>query len=145
MSVAPNHPIRPTPGRIAAIVACGPAIGTAALFLTQAILKPPPELPTGDVLPTALFLLGFGYMFGLLAAALSAAGYSHFYRHCTTRWRQFFICLAIGAVSGGIGVLLPMWMFAGSMLYEPGFMALSAIAGAVALPLAAMPFSKVAR
>ena len=139
--MTPTNPIRPGWGRVAAILALGPPIGTAALFLAQSIIDQPPPFVASELLSAALFLLSFGYLFGLLPAASGALAYSHFYSRLTTRWRQFFACVGIGAVSGGIGVLLPVWVFAGSIIYEPQFMALSAIAGAVALPLTAMPLS----
>lgn len=142
MTTIPLAPIRPGPGRIAAIALLGPMVGTA-IVVGLPILIDPPAPPglfgDGEILPV---ILTFGYMFGILPASLAAFVYSRAAPQRVGFWWRLVGCVFIGAFCGAFGVLPPIWLFAGEVVLDAAFMLLSALAGAVALPLTALPFSR---
>jgi len=132
-------PVRPSSGRIAAIALLGPLVGTVMVFFLPVLLDPPSVDPA-SALEFLWMLVGFGYLFGLVPAALSATVYFWAAPAFSTSWRRVLGCALIGAACGGLGVLLPIWVFAGDLVIEPPFMLLAAAAGAAALPVTALSF-----
>ena len=140
MSIAPAIPIRPGKGRIAAIALLGPLVGTVVVFAYLSLVNAPGEISQ----PASVmfgFLLFYGYMFGLIPSIIAAAAYAFAYPRLFSRWRQLLACLVIGALSGAIGVWLTISIFANAFVLEPVFMAVAALAGAIALPVTALAFS----
>lgn len=143
MSTAPDHPIRPSRGRIAAIAFLGPVVGTLAVYLLPFVFDPPAGGPS-EAGAMVVLLFVFGYLFGILPSGLAALLYFRAAPQLATFWWRLIGCIFIGAFCGAVGVLLPIWIFARAFVFEPSFMALAAIAGAFALPLTALPFSRPA-
>ncbi len=139
--MTPDTPMRPSTGRIVAIALLGPLVGTLAVFLLPYIIDPPAGGPSeSGAMITMLFI--FGYMFGILPSSMAAFVYWLAAPRLTTFWVRLFACILIGALCGAFGVLPPIWIFAGGFVLELSFMPLAAIAGAVALPLLALPYRK---
>lgn len=141
MSMTPDTPIRPGAGRILAIALLGPLVGTTIIVLVSFIIEPPPEnlLGGGEMV---ILLAAFGYLFGILPSSLAAFLYARTAPRLTTIWRRLVGCIFIGFFCGALGVLAPVWIMARDFVFEPSFMLLSGIAGAIALPLTALPFAR---
>lgn len=142
--MAPDIPRRPGRGRIAAIALLGPPFGTAIVVLVAFIADPPPVDLFSDGGEMVSLLIGFGYFFGILPSVLAALLYSCATPQLATFWWRLLGCVFIGGFSGMFGVLVPVWIMARDFVFEPSFMLLAAMAGAVALPLTALPFSRPA-
>jgi hypothetical protein len=143
VTTIPPAPIRPGPGRIAAIILLGPMIGTIAVFTAPILFDPPP----GDLFSGPEFfvaIMSFGYMFGILPSSLAAFAYARAAPQLIGFWLRLVGCVFIGAFCGAFGVLPPIWLFAGEFTFDLSFMMLSAGAGAVALPVIALPFGRAA-
>jgi len=134
-----NSKGRPSGGRVAAIAFLGPLVGTLAIFLLPFIIDPPAGGPSEPAAMVTLLFV-FGYMFGILPSALAAFVYFLASPRLTSFWWRLPACVIIGAFCGALGVILPISIFAREIILDPAFMALSAIAGAFALPLTALPF-----
>lgn len=127
--------------RIFIIIAFGPVVGTLVVFSLPYIIDPPAGGPSDSgAMITMLFI--FGYMFGILPSSMAAFVYWLAAPRLTTFWGRLVACIVIGALCGAFGVLPPIWFFAGGFVLELSFMPLAAIAGAVALPLLALPYRK---
>ncbi len=138
--MTPETPIRPSTGRVVAIALIGPLVGTLAVFLLPFIIDPPAGGPS-EPFAMAVLLFVFGYMFGILPSSMAAFVYWLAAPRLTTFWVRLFACILIGALCGAFGVLPPIWIFAGGFVLELSFMPLAAIAGVVAHPLLALPYS----
>jgi len=141
VTTIPPAPARPGPGRLAAIALLGPLVGTAIVVGLSVLSDPPaPGLfGDGELLPV---IVTFGYMLGILPSSLAAFVYSRAAPQLVGFWWRLVGCIFIGACCGAFGVLPPVWLFAGAFVFDAAFMLLSALAGAVALPLTALPFSR---
>ncbi len=135
------HPIRPSAGRIVAIIFLGPIIGTIAVFIVPFIVDPPAD-DGAMAVRFLLFLLFFGYLFGLVPSAIAGFAYSSLYGRLSTSWVRWLQCALIGALCGGLFVHPLVWMFASSLIFEPGMMVMGALAGGFALPLTALTFRR---
>jgi hypothetical protein len=134
-----DHSIRPSPGRIVAIILLGPIIGSIAVFIVPFIVDPPADDGAMAIrfLP---FLFFFGYLFGLLPSAMAGFAYSRLYARLGSGWLRWLQCALIGGLCGAIFTHPLVWMFAGGPVFEPPMLVMGGIAGAFALPLTALTF-----
>lgn len=135
----PDASIRPSQGRILAIALLGPLVGTLAIFLLPYIIDPPAGVSSESGAMVMLLFI-FGYLFGILPSSLAAFVYSRAAPRLAGFRRRLFGCIAIGALCGMFGVIVPVTILAREINLDPSFMLLAAIAGAFALPLTALPF-----
>ena len=132
--------IRPGMGRIVAITTLGPFFGVAVILAGLTLIGA--QWYSAQQL-SALFglLLFLGYPAGLVLSLIAAVAYTYFYPVFTSRWRQVVGCLVIGALTGGIGVLVASSMTNG-LFIDPVLIAVGAAVGAFALPIPALAFSR---
>lgn len=121
------------------IVLLGPFVGTLAIVLLPFVIDPPAG-GLSEMGPMLGVLFTFGYIFGIVPSSLSALVYSRAAPRLTTFWSRLIGCIMIGALCGGLGVIVPIWILARSFVIDPNFMLMAALAGAFALPLTALPF-----
>lgn len=143
MSIVDRIVIRPGWGRIAIIALFGPLIGTVVLLAMMMILDfSPPAL--ADLLHYLPIFAVFGWLFGLVPAALSAI----FYRLAAPRFDGFgerlLACMLIGFSCGAIAIWPAVWILSGGISGDLVFALQSGLCGAVALSVLALPFSRSA-
>lgn len=134
---------RPGRGRMAAIILLGPLAGALA-FAGLPMAFDPPAGGVGEIGQMSLFVILFGYILGIVPSTLAAVSYWAAYP-VLQRWpwpMLLLACLAIGAISGAVGVAFTMSMFERQLSVTPGLIAAGAWAGAAALPLTALPFRR---
>lgn len=132
--------MRPSWGRIAAIVLIGPAIGVFAMLALATLLE-----PNGDLSAISEYFapaLSLGWVMGLIPSVLGAIGYWLAYPRLVSTPQRVLAALCIGAIAGLIGIWPAIWMLFGVMRADLQFSLMAAAAGAIALLITAIPFAQ---
>lgn len=129
--------LRPGVGRLMVIVLIGPLVG-ALVYAGIAMLSALQELDPADTVALGGLMLGFGWMFGLVPAALSALvvrllGLSQ------TRPRRWLEAAAIGALSSLLALPAILPPLFGIAIPPLDIIGLFGLCGAVAFCATALP------
>jgi len=143
VSIVGRLVIRPGWGRIAIIALFGPLIGTVVLLaLMMTADASPPNLR--DLLHYLPVFVVFGWLFGLVPAALSAILYRLAAPRLDGFGERLLACALIGFTCGAVAIWPAVWIFSGTVSGDVVFSLQSGLCGAVALSVLALPFSRSA-
>ena len=129
--------LRPGTGRLMVITLLGPLVG-ALVYAGVVVLSALPELTPADAIEMAGLMLGIGWMFGLVPAALSAL---------LARWlglapdgpRRWLEAVAIGVLSSVLALPLVLPVLFGIAVPPVEVVLLFGFCGAVAFCTTALP------
>jgi hypothetical protein len=138
-SIAQKLPgrLRPGVGRLIAITLVGPLIG-AATYAGVALLWQLRDLSVTDAIEVGGLMLGLGWMFGIIPAAVSAllAGLLGLARERRRRWLE---AIAVGALSAIVALPAILPLLFGIAIPPVEIMLLFGLCGAVAFCATALP------
>ncbi|WP_338722527.1 hypothetical protein [Devosia sp. XK-2] len=140
--------VRPGKARLALIVAVGPMVGIIFALVLPVIVGMQVLFGWSYSIWVSLWgaagaLLSGAYLLGIVPALVGAFVYRWVSPVIGSVWQHVGACLAIGALCGGLGAQLPIALFSEKFfMFEPTAGFLSALGGALALPILAMPYSR---
>ena len=129
--------LRPGAGRLLAITLLGPLVG-ALVYSGAVLLSALPELTLPDAIEMGGLMLGIGWMFGLVPAAVSAllARLLGLAPDSPKRWLE---AVAIGALSSVLALPLVLPVLFGIAIPPVEVVLLFGLCGAVAFCATALP------
>lgn len=140
--------VRPGWARIALIALASPFVGMIFALVVPTILGVSLLYGWSPHILTSLgenagSLLFDGYLLGVSPAAIGTILYVWVSSAISSIGKHLGACVAIGAVSGGLGVQIPLALFPDKFfMFEPSVGFLSVVGGALALPVLAVPFGR---